>query len=347
MKPWAPLFSIDRSDAPEVAVEGVLSVIALDRNKQIKQLASVGDVSQTFWSRSLLKPWQLSAHLAILVLAYPELEAQHFALFSASHRAHLEHLCLLRQIMRIGKVEESLLKCPPALPHSSELKNRLRADGVSPRSLFHNCSGKHFSYLLAQKALNLPEETYLEPSGEQFKTLIDLLSKATGRAPDSFVPTTDGCQLPNYALSANEMAKMYLQLLNADLVGQAPLEGDHFQKKFGNLGDLIMRYPGIIGGDTSLDTKVMSGKFTDAQTDLRLLSKIGADGLLALAVRGAAGYPDGIGILIKIAPGGVESHLEKIVCEIFRQLKIGREQEKKQSSHIRSNFNFEINSGVR
>jgi L-asparaginase II len=347
MKPWAPLFSINRSDAPEVAVEGVLSVIALDRDKHLKQLVGVGDISQTFWSRSLLKPWQLCAHLPVLVSAYPELEERHFALFSASHRGHFEHLCLLRQIMRLGMVEESLLKCPPALPHSSELKNRLSADGVSPRSIFHNCSGKHFGYLLALKALGLPQESYLEPRGEQFKTLVALLSKVTGRASQSFVPTTDGCQLPNYALSANEMAKMYLQLLNADPVGQAPIEGEQFQKKFGNLGDLIMRYPGIVGGDTSLDTKVMLGKFTDRQTDLRLLSKIGADGLLALAVRGVEEYPDGIGIFIKIAPGGIESHLEKILREIFKQLKIGRIEEKRESSHIRSTFNFEIKSGVR
>jgi len=161
--PWDPIFTIERSGQPEVTVSGIISVVAGAEHKDLgRTLLALGDVSYELWSRSLLKPWQLLSHLHLLKEAYPSLEPQHFALITASHSGESAHLCVLHELLRIGELEESLLKCPAAMPLSAEVRMKLQREGHAPRPLFNNCSGKHIGYLHAIKAQSGVLEPYLQ-----------------------------------------------------------------------------------------------------------------------------------------------------------------------------------------
>ena len=52
----------------------------------------------------------------------------------------------------------------------------------------------------------MPNDDYIAFDNPEHKRLERLLSELLHRPPETFARTTDGCQLPNYALSIKEIA---------------------------------------------------------------------------------------------------------------------------------------------
>ncbi|HEY9713710.1 MAG TPA: asparaginase [Chroococcales cyanobacterium] len=343
--PWQPIYTIERSGQPEVTVYGIISVVSGP-----SQLLSLGEIDYGLWTRSLLKPWQLLSHYCELTNSYPELTDEHLALMMASHSAEEHHLELLNEIMEIGVVSDALLKCPPSYPIDKRAK--MREQGQKPKSLYHNCSGKHFGYILALKALGLSAQDYLNPESEQFVILKKILSHLLGRPAESFAETTDGCQLPNYALSSREMSRLYQMLANPEYARQNRRElGDSSADRnlacFSHLGELMRTYPQVIAGADRFDAKLMSHQLAGTET-LEIVAKEGADGLLGIGIGACTELPEGAGILIKTSAGYDARHMEAITREIFRQLGIVApvvatdKASKVRTDHIVSKFHFEL-----
>jgi L-asparaginase II len=346
--PFVPLFTIERSGEPEVMVSGIISIVkGIDKSNWGEKLLSCGDVDFPVWSRSLLKPWQLLSHLPILKEKYQNLSMPHFALISASHSGEPEHLCVLQQLLEIGQLQEELLRCPESMPLATDARLKLALDGHGPRRLFHNCSGKHLGYLLALKAQNLPLATYLEPSGRQFALLKNILATLVEAPPSSLAETTDGCQLPNYALTPRQMAGLYGGLLSTRKPANVPNSLANFFSCYLDLAKIMRGYPNLIGGSKRLDTKLMLGKVANYQFErgLQMVAKEGAEGLLAIGIGACLQFPLGAGIVIKLASGGSERHMEMIVCELMKQLRLvdgATVSGEARPSHLQTKFHFQV-----
>ena len=286
--PWVPLFTIERSGQPEVVVSGIISVVAGNDKAEREALLAVGDVDYQLWSRSVLKPWQLLSHLLVLKENYPDLQDRHFALIAASHNAESEHLCVLREILEIGRLEEEVLKCPASMPLHAETRMKFRQECIAPRPLFHNCSGKHLGYLLAIKAQRGELDTYLHPKERHFTPLKELLGALLGRASSSFLATTDGCRLPNYAMSACETAHIYRTLVapqSLKLNGNLAASVQATLKSYPEVYRIIIAHPELVGGTGRVDTNIMLGNVAASHVGRKLVAKQGADGFCRRTVQ--------------------------------------------------------------
>jgi L-asparaginase II len=343
-QPYAPIYSIERSDHQEVLIEGIVSVVAGTASGSVRNLLTIGDDRFLIWTRSILKPWQTTANLPFLQEGYPDLLPQHLAVITGSHRAGIEHLCLLRQIISLGRVSEDDLRCPVSMPKDQQIRLQFERESEGPRRLFHNCSGKHLGYLLAMKAQKIKTDNYLDPTGPQHRPLLSVLHQLTGRPIESFLPTVDGCQLPNYSLTAFEAATLYLGLLNHACLPTARIDDAGLVDRLSYVGGLMRSYPDLIDGQGTLDTDIMKGRFLKVGDQTKLVAKVGAEGLLAVGVGPTEIYPYGAGILIKLAHGMTVNHIEIIVKELMRQMSLTGDtvDGAKKDSHLRTKFYFKL-----
>jgi L-asparaginase II len=396
--PWQPLFSCERDGITELSVSGIIAATAglhssdvhvvqdgeaasgtngksaLHRSDVSKEkellFVEAGDVDYVLWTRSLLKPFQLASHLEILQQTYPALKPEHYALMSSSHSCEALHLELLREIMAIGRVSPEQLLCPPAWPADVYTREKFRAAGDMPRTLYHNCSGKHFSYLMSLQAQGLKLAEYIEFDNCEHKRLEQLLSRMLGRSHASFPKTTDGCQLPNHAMSVREIAELYRKLAFASLndtvsltssltssqaLSEALSEAGPDARALATVGNLMHRYPDILGGSNRLDSKIMHGQFTTA-SGTRFIAKDGADGLLAIGVLPTERFENGLGIVIKLSSGYDIRHMQLLASHILSALGFGNldddlsvsgiSGDRLRKDHLQTHYDFEISDPV-
>ena len=349
---WQPIYSVERSGVAEVTMAGAICVVEGNGNAQELPLPllTLGDVGFPLWTRSLLKPWQLLSHLSELKVAYPQLTPEHLAIMMASHNADPSHLKLLDEIMSIGGCKEEWLLCPATYPHSREFSSRLKSEGKPERRIYHNCSGKHFGYLMAIKAAGGDVSDYTSFSGPHFVPLEKLLCAVLHKDRSELTATTDGCQLPNYAVTIREMATLYQGLANIE---KFPRSGDSDVDRmldlYPEILSLIRQFPETIGGNDRLDTKIISGALKVIGSP-PVIAKEGAQGLLAIGVGKTAAYPNGLGIVIKLS-GGLESkHTEMIASEILAQLGLcphpsttPSQPAGTRTDHLKIKFHFKVN----
>ncbi len=361
--PFQPLFTIRRGGRIEVTVYGIVSVVegiagqaqaggaCGDGHPYIESmctpLIATGDTNFELWSRSLLKPWQLLTNWQILKDSYPALTDEHLALAMASHSGEDCHMQALEEILAITGVDENLLKCPPASPFDSKTREIRKEQGQKDERRYHNCSGKHSGFLAAVKATQGPDKMkdYLADSEPHHTRLKGILSTLCGRSAEStFVNTTDGCQLANYALSASELSYLYMTLLNpASLTDEA--KADPIFAPYAAIGQLMLKHPRMVSGQGRLDYKIMSREvFNDSPF---MVAKEGADGLLGIGVAAGPLYPNGLGIAIKLSAGFDSHHMELITREILSALGLTNQGSKAiakiegvRTDHIKSEYHF-------
>jgi L-asparaginase II len=340
--PWQPLFTIERSGKPEVSVYGIISVL----DGLGKPILALGDVNYELWSRSCLKPWQLLGHYLQLKDAYPGLSDAHFALMESSHNGEPFHLEHLREIMAIGQVGEELLKCPACHSWHALSRAEQKRKGEPESSLLNGCSGKHFGLIMAMKARGQDVSDYINPYGEQFLPLKQMLACLLGRASLEFATTVDGCRLPNYALSVKELSWLYSNLVNGvskKVFEDANPELRPALAKLAELGELMRRFPALVGGTDRLDSRLIQGALTD-DPSLEIVAKEGADGLLCVGVGASKAYPAGLGIAIKISSGYEVHHLESIAKNVLEQLGLRSSAARidPANRHIATKFHFQL-----
>lgn len=363
--PWKPIFTIERSGRKEVTVYGIVSVVeGLTRaggdkkNRQgkaelnqnistVRSIRQVGDTDYQLWTRSLLKPWQLIQHLHILKSNFPQFSEEHLAFFMASHSAEPRHIEMLEEVMRITGNSDELLKCPQAAPLSSETKEKIKTDN-SPKAMrrYHNCSGKHIGYLSAIRASGGSTENYLQPDEPQHVRLVKILAELTGRPASSMLSTTDGCQLPNYALSVFEMAYLYQSLLSDLPVNFNDSQIQPCGADYHQLGYLMNKYPRAISGGGRVDYRFVSQDLL-GPTSAPVVAKEGADGLLGVGVGPNEQHPNGLGICIKLSSGFDNRHMEIVLRDILTRLEIiGPQPDKRKvardvrTDHIKTHFHW-------
>jgi L-asparaginase II len=331
--PWAPLYSVTRSQKPEITVYGTAFVWADDRAAQNNSglaLLRVGDTRTPLWTRSLLKPFQLMVLYPTLKQAYPELTPPHCAMLMASHQGDAQQLKLLREIMAMGGLSEADLQCPSC--------GCMRPQNPQEQSpLHHPCSGKHLAHLLYLKARNLPLENYLAPDQEPYRLLRELLYFLF--YVESLPESVDGCGMVNLGLTAVELAQLYHALaipVSKEMIRQSPDELTDILMSWDEISALMQAHPELIGGQHRLDTRLMQGP------GLSLIAKEGAEGLLCLGIGPNPCFADGIGILIKLAAGYNAQHMEVLIRHILAQLGLAAEAVPEATAITETVFHFSV-----
>lgn len=223
-----------------------------------RMIAHHGEVDRPFYVRSSAKPFQA----AVSVELGADLPPEHLAVACASHDGTPVHVAIVRKILADGGLDEADLLCPPGRPLSRRADRLWAARGsVEPARILHNCSGKHAAMLRACVAQGWDTATYPDAGHPLQQAQLERMRQLGGIVDDRV--GVDGCGVPVWRVSARTLAVAFSRLLEPD---------------FDRVRIAMHRYPALVSGGGNADAEIAVG--------LDAIAKRGAEGLLAVAVRG-------------------------------------------------------------
>ncbi|MET7990122.1 asparaginase [Amycolatopsis sp. NPDC005232] len=259
------LVEVERSGLVESVHRGSLVITAPDGSV----IHEVGDVTSPVFPRSSTKPLQGVGMLR----AGLDHDGADLALACGSHSGEPGHVERVAAMLAAAGLDESALACPPAYP----LHEPTMHAATEPLRVTMNCSGKHAGMLATCVAAGWPTDGYEQPGHPLQKALADTVVELTGEP----IATTgvDGCGAPLFAYSLTGLARAFGRLVQAS-AGSEELR----------VADAMRAHPWLVAGTDREDTALMGAV-------PGLLSKIGAEGVLAFALA------DGTAVALKMSDG--------------------------------------------
>jgi L-asparaginase II len=280
-----PLAEVVRSGFVEGLHRG--SMVVLDAAGAV--LASAGDVTSAVFPRSSSKPLQA---IGMLRCGLRLVDAADLALVCGSHYGEDFHLARVRALLRSAGLTEAALRCPPDLPIGEAARAAVYRAGGGPSRIQMNCSGKHSGMLLTCLAAGWPVEEYWRPEHPLQERLRATIEELTGE-PAAAVGV-DGCGAPVLAVSLTGLAGAFLRLVSG-----APGSVER------TVADAMRAHPELVAGTGAEDTRLMRGV-------PGLLSKVGAEGVVAVALPGVGA------VAIKIDDGAARARIPVLVAALRR-----------------------------
>lgn len=251
-----------RSGLIETYHDGALAVCGPDGSL----LAWSGDIDRPFYIRSSAKPFQA----LISQECGAELSPIQMAMASSSHRGHPVQVGLVAAMLAERGLGESDLRCPADWPSSKDAARRQANLGeTEPRRLWHNCSGKHSSFLRACVASGWPTEGYLDPEQPLQRKVTELIQEFGGFDPEPV--GVDGCGAPVHRTTARSMARLFANLAASPRMAEVRTS--------------MHRFPALVSENGGADSSIA--------THLDAVAKGGAQGCLGV------GLASGLGIGVK------------------------------------------------
>lgn len=262
-----------RDGAVESVHRGHVVIAAADATV----LGVLGDANLPVYVRSAVKPLQALATLELLGEGGTDIDEVGLAISCASHDGSETHQVEAARLLAGANLDESALRCPPALPGDLATLRR----SPMPTRLAHNCSGKHAAFLAAQVAAGGDPAHYLRRGSRLQRRVHDHLAEVSGSTPTG--PGIDGCGAPAWLLPLAGLATGFARLAGAR---HPPLA---------RVAAAMRARPDLVGGVSAVDTRLMLA-------DARIVAKRGAEAVFAAG----AVLPDGssVGVAVKIADGG-------------------------------------------
>ncbi len=234
--------------------------------------------------RSSAKPFQ-----AIPVVIYDVdktygLTEEELAIFSGSINAEEHQVEVVREILRKAGLDESYLKCGPSYPSYKKYAEKLKAEGIKPAPIYHNCAGKHAGMLIVSKAKGYDLNSYFKEEHPLQQEILEIIAEYAEMKKDDIKLVTDGCGLPVYFMPLKNIAVAYKNL------------SMKLEIKDGKVKRLIkaaLKNPDMVAGTDRLCTDII--KITDG----RIFAKVGAE-----ALYGAFNCETKEGLAFKVEDGG-------------------------------------------
>mgnify|MGYP002823413900 FL=1 len=263
---WEPLVDYRRNGVSENTVHGAVAWYSGDQ-----QVHSFGG-NVLCYGRSMMKPFYIKPFAEVLATV---LTWEQKAISVASHNGTAEHVAAAQ-----GCLEESawgLMQTPLDTP-LVQFGRQVRR----PRRWFNNSSGHHAAILRGVMEQGISPVGYTLPTHRVFAEFSGVVRRALGADWQPRRIARDGDGLPTVAMTVDELARCYAWLA--------------VHKEDDWIWEAMVREPDLVGGFNRLDTTIIKS------CDGRVIAKEGADGLLGLAIEHPE-YPDGLGVVIKIAHG--------------------------------------------
>ena len=263
--PWEPLVDYRRAGVSETTIHGAVGWAHGD--EVIHQFG--GNV--LCYGRSMMKPFMMRVFKDVLADLKPEQQA----ISLASHNGTPEHVAAAQSLLK--RDEWGMMQTPLDVP-LIQFGRQVRR----PRRWYHCCSGEHAAIVRGCREKGWSRVGYTVPTHPFFKGYMEELQKILGADWQPTRVGRDGCGLPTVSNTVSELA-----LCMASLV-------QHREDDW--IWDSMVQYPDLIGGFNRLDSTII--KAGGGQ----VIAKEGADGLLGLGII-HPDYPNGLGVVIKIAHG--------------------------------------------
>ncbi len=277
------LAEVDRSGFVEGFHRGSVAILGPDGDLVI----GIGDVTSPVFPRSSIKPMQAVGMLRSgLTLAEPA----DLAMVAASHSGEDMHITRVRALLASGGFTPSDLRTPPDLPLGSAASKALLRAGGDAEAIYMNCSGKHAGMLLTCAAAGWATDDYRRPEHPLQQALQAAVADVAGE-PIGAVGI-DGCGAPALAISLQSLARAFLRHVDA-----APGSDER------RVADAMRAHPALVSGTGADDDRLMRGIPT-------LLSKGGAEGVVAVAVPGAGA------VALKIDDGAMRARMPVLVAAL-------------------------------
>ena len=263
---WEPLVDYRRNGVSETTIHGAVAWASGDR-----LIHSFGG-NVLCYGRSMMKPILMKIFADKLE---PVLNWDQRAIAVASHNGDTEHVAAAQSIL--NESEWGLMQTPldvPLIQFGRQVRRK--------RRWFHTCSGEHAAILKGCQLRGWERVGYTLPHHPMFQEYLDVLRRILG---DDWQPkrvARDGCGLPTVSNTVSELALLYARLV--------------VEKDEDWIWEAMVRNPDLVGGFNRLDSTIIKAGAG------RVIAKEGADGLLGMAVE-HPDYPDGLGIVVKIAHG--------------------------------------------
>ncbi len=263
---WEPLVDFRRNDVSETTIHGAVA------------WASGSKVVHSFggnvlcYGRSMMKPLLMKVFASELGEA---LDGRQRAIALSSHNGDTEHVAAAQSIL--NEAEWGLMQTPLDVP-LVQFGRQVRR----PRRWYHCCSGEHAAILRGCRLKGWQRAGYTLPQHPLFQAYLDVLRGYLGADWQPLRVARDGCGLPTVSNTVSELAVLFAGLArdrDTDWMWAA-----------------MNRYPDLIGGFNRLDSTIIKA------CGGRAIAKEGADGLLGMAIQ-HEDYPEGLGVVIKIAHG--------------------------------------------
>lgn len=297
------MIEVTRGDFVESTHRGTVAVV--DQDGRIK--ASWGDPMRPAFMRSSAKPFQALPLLDSGAAQEFRVRQDELALVCASHAGQERHLDVLSGLLQRVGVDESQLQCGVHQPHDKEAACELRAHGEGPTVLHNNCAGKHIGMLAACKHLGYPLEDYLSIDHPLQQRILGTLARLAQVEPEQIGLAIDGCSAPNFSIPIHAIALAYARLAAGKGEEGAP------SSALAEIFNAMTQHPSLISGPEKFDALLMKAGQGD------LLAKTGAEGVLAISLRGFES--EGLGIAMKIWDGDKSGRARSAAAlEILSQL---------------------------
>lgn len=276
------LLSIKRGPIIECAHRGLVAVF--DGEAQL--VKQWGDIDTLVHTRSTAKPFQI-----LPLLKISPLKPEDLVLFMSSHAGDDLHTSRLEQILHEFAWSKNQLKCGIHPPQSQQALFELLKHHKQASVLHNNCSGKHTAMLILCHKLKLDPNHYTDlahPIQNLIKAELSRLADLDSAYLSSGI---DGCCMPSFCLPLKNLAIAYARL-------------SYWQdKELAAIREALTQYPEYLAGHGRFDTELIKASRG------AILSKSGADGIHALAIRPNQQFTKGLGVVIKIADGDAKQNI--------------------------------------
>ncbi len=250
---------------------------------------SIGDISSPIFPRSSNK---LMQGLAMVRAGLP-LKGELLTLACASHSGEDMHINGVHSILNAANMDVNDLQCPADWPLDPVERDSLIAQGLEPKQIFMNCSGKHAAMLFTCVLNGWDSTKYLELSHPLQQACKTALEESTGEEVAHI--GVDGCGAPLMSTSLTGLARSFGKFAGPN--------ADDDQKK---IADAIRSNPEMLSGSRRPDAALM-------KSVPGLVGKIGAEAVYGI------GLADGRSLALKI-DDGADRALQVVAASILKNV---------------------------
>lgn len=266
-----------------------------------KILYHYGNAERVTFARSSAKPLQVIPVLESGAATEYGLTDKEVALMCSSHSGENFHVDAIRSILQKAGLTEKYLKCGTHYPFAKYAAEELRSNGLKPKEVHNNCSGKHSGMLITAKHLGEDLDSYYKADHPLQQRIIKTLAEVCEYDENKIIIAIDGCGVPVHAMPLYKFAQAFAKLSKPEVFGE---KRGQVAKR---LVDAMIAYPEMVAGTDRFCTDLMK------VCGDRLFAKSGAAGFYAIGLK-----DKGIGMTFKVEDGA-KGIVYAMTLEVLRQ----------------------------